>query len=60
MASPLAAAQEDLTMLGNFIRRAVSAFARSKTGGRRRPVRRRRSAEEQLVRGAVRTARKKL
>lgn len=43
-------------MLGRMIRRAVSSFSRT----RRRPMRRRRSAEEQLARGAIRTAKKKL
>ncbi|ETX15505.1 hypothetical protein OCH239_16700 [Roseivivax halodurans JCM 10272] len=42
-------------MLGRIIRRAMSSFSRTRS-----PMRRRRSSEEQLARGAIRTAKKKL
>lgn len=46
-------------MLGRLIRTALGIFGRRR-GMRRRPVRRGRSAESQLARGAARVAKKHL
>lgn len=46
--------------IGSMIRKALSAFRRSKTRGSATPVRRRKSAKSELASGAVRTAKKHL